>query len=202
LIERGRTGRGRHIDISMLEAMAEWMSFPLYYAFEGASPPPRVGASHATIYPYGPFFAADGEVMLAVQNEREWLSFCTTVLDRPELATDPRFASNSRRTDNREALRSCIAEFFAPLACEAVIARLEKAKIANARVNDMAGLWSHPQLAARERWTEVGTPAGSIPALLPPGQGREARMDPVPALGAHTRSILAELGLGQEEALQ
>ena len=194
LIERGRTGTGRHIDVSMLEAMAEWMNFPMYYAFDGAPQAPRVGAAHATIYPYGPFPTADGEVMLGIQNEREWTAFCQTVLGRPDVAIDPRFCPNSRRSENRAELAAIIAETFSGLSRIAVLTRLDAAKIANASVNDMAGLWAHPQLAARGRWVDVDTPAGPIPALLPPGQVT-ARMDPVPAVGAHTATILAELGL-------
>ena len=198
LIERGRTGRGRRIDVSMLESMVEWMSYPLYYAFDGAEPPPRSGAAHATIYPYGPFPAGDGGVvMLGLQNEREWQVFCSRVLGRPELAADARFASNAARTAEREALRALIVETFRPLTAEQVVARLDAAQIANARVNTMAEVWAHPQLRARGRWTEVSTPAGPVPALLPPGanDADDARMDAVPALGAHTDALLAELGL-------
>ena len=156
LIQRGRTGKGCRIDVSMLESMVEWMSYPLYYAFDGATPPPRAGAAHATIYPYGPFPAGDGKtVMLGLQNEREWVAFCQQVLRRPELATDERFASNSRRTANRQALRAIIVEAFAALSAEQVIARLDEAQIANARMNDMHDVWKHPQLQARGRWTEV-----------------------------------------------
>jgi itaconate CoA-transferase len=197
LIQRGRTGRGCRIDLSMLESMTEWMSHALYYAFDGASPPPRAGAAHATIYPYGPFPAGDGKtIMLGLQNEREWEAFCRQVLQRTELATDARFASNSKRTVAREALRSIIVETFAALTAEQVIERLEKAQIANARMNDMHDLWQHPQLAARARWTQVGSPAGPIPALFPPGvtDSFVPRMDPVPSLGQHTGAILAELG--------
>lgn len=194
LIARGRTGKGCHIDVSMLEAMAEWMSYPMYYAFEGAPPPPRVGAAHATIYPYGPFPAADGEVMLGVQNEREWVAFCAQVLERPDLSDDDRFSSNARRNDNRDALAALIGECFRGLSREAVLARLDRAKIANASVNDMAALWAHPQLAARHRWRRIDTPAGEVPAMLPPGQAT-ARMEAVPALGEHTDRILAELGM-------
>ncbi|HLT25806.1 MAG TPA: CaiB/BaiF CoA-transferase family protein [Zeimonas sp.] len=202
LIERGRTGRGRRIDVSMLESMAEWMGYPLYYAFDGAPPPPRTGAAHATIYPYGPFPAGDGRiVMLGLQNEREWQVFCTRVLERPELAADPRFDSNARRTGAREALRAIIVEAFAPFTAEQVVARLDEAGIANARVNTMAEVWAHPQLKARDRWTEVGTSAGPVPTLLPPGMSRadEPRIDPVPALGEHTDAILAELGFARED---
>jgi len=201
LLQRGRTGRGSRIDVSMLESMVEWMSFPLYYAFDGATPPPRAGAAHATIYPYGPFPAGDGRtVMLGLQNEREWGAFCQRVLQQPGLATDERFASNSKRTANREALRRLIAEAFSALTADEVIERLEAAQIANARFNDMHDVWAHPQLKARQRWTEVATPAGPIPALLPPGQtdAFAPRMDAVPGLGQHTEAILRELGWSAE----
>jgi itaconate CoA-transferase len=197
LLQRGKTGQGCRIDVSMLECMAEWMSFPMYYAFEGAPPPPRAGAAHATIYPYGPFPAGDGKlVMLGLQNEREWQAFCTRVLEQPGLATDPRFASNTLRTAARAALREIIVQAFAPLTAAQVIERLEAAPIANAQVCTMDDLWQHPQLRARERWTEVATGAGSIPALRPPALPREwnARMDAVPTLGQHTDAILAEAG--------
>ena len=198
LLERGRTGRGRHIDISMLEALTEWTSFPLYYAFDGAPPPPRTGASHATIHPYGPFptGADGGSVLFGLQNEREWASFCQTVLQQPALAQDERFAGNAKRVALREELRAIIVEAFAHLTAPQVVQRLEAAQIANARVNTMQEVWAHPQLQARGRWREVGSPAGALPALLPPGSWQEEpRMDPVPALGEHTDAILAELGL-------
>jgi len=198
LIARGRTGAGCRIDVSMLESMVEWMSFPLYYAFNGAEPPPRSGAAHATIYPYGPFPAGDGKiVMLGLQNEREWAVFCRDVLHQPALAADPRFASNSRRTQAREELRAMIVEAFRALTAEQVIARLDAAQIANARMNDMHDVWNHEQLRARGRWKDVSTSVGSIPALTPPGQPDTyaPRMDPVPALGEHTDRILAELGI-------
>ena len=197
LLQRGRSGRGCHIEVSMLESMVEWMSYPLYYAFDGASPPPRAGAAHATIYPYGPFPTGDGKtVMLGLQNEREWAVFCTAVLDRPDLASDPRYASNALRTAARDELQPLIVSRFAGLSAEQLIARLEAAQIANARMNDMQDVWQHPQLAARQRWTEVATPAGPIPALLPPGtvDAYMPRMDAVPALGQHTDAILGELG--------
>ena len=196
LLERGRTGLGRRIDVSMLESMVEWMGFPMYYAFAGAPAPQRAGASHATIYPYGPFPTGDGKtVMLGLQNEREWLVFCNQVIGQPALAADSRFSSNSRRTAAREALRAIIVEAFGALTAQELVERLESAGIANARMNDMHEVWSHPQLQARDRWAQVGTPGGPIPALLPPGRADgEARMDPVPALGEHTDAILAELG--------
>ena len=197
LIARGRTGRGTRIDVALLETMVEWMSYPLYYAYDGAPPPPRSGAAHATIYPYGPFAAGDGRiVMLGLQNEREWVVFCDKVLRMPGLATDPRFASNSKRTAARGELHGVIVEAFATLTAAEVVTRLDAAQIANARMNDMQEVRDHAQLAARKRWTEVGSPAGPIAALLPPGlpHGVTPRMDPIPALGEHTDGILRELG--------
>ena len=202
LMHRQSTGRGQHLDISMLESLGEWMNYPLYYAFEGASPPPRTGASHATIYPYGPFPAGDGKtVMLGLQNEREWSVFCEKVLLDPELSTDERFSSNSKRSAARIELRNLIVNAFSTLTAEQVVQRLDDAQIANARVNDMHDVWKHPQLQARKRWREVESPAGPIPALLPPGSWEEGepRMDAVPALGEHTDAILSGLGYSQDE---
>ncbi len=201
LIQRGKTGTGCRIDVSMLEALTEWMSYPLYYAMDGATPPPRAGAAHATIYPYGPFPAGDGKtVMLGLQNEREWVQFCDKVLLQPALATDPRFASNAARNANRSDLRALIDGVFSQLTADQVIERLDAAQIANAHLNDMHDLWQHAQLKARERWVEVGTPSGPMPALLPPGvpASFEPRMDDVPALGQHTEAILGALGYGAE----
>jgi len=197
LLQRAQTGKGQHIDISMLESLAEWTSYPLYYAFDGAPPPPRTGAAHATIYPYGPFPAGDGgTVMMGLQNEREWVNFCEKVLLQPALAKDPRFTGNAQRVAERKALRDIIVEAFQPLTAPQVVERLEAAQIANARVNTMHELWTHPQLKARGRWREIGSPAGTLPAMLPPGTwDEEPRMDPVPALGEHTDAILAELGI-------
>ncbi len=197
LLERGRTGRGAHLDISMLEALVEWMSYPLYYAYQGASPPSRTGASHATIYPYGPFPAGDGKiVMLGLQNEREWAAFCAKVLQRPELATDARYSNNSKRSAARGALRALIVAEFSTLTADEVVRRLDDAQIANAQVNDMKAVWDHPQLRARRRWMQVDSPAGPIPALLPPGTDPDAATPggAVPALGQHTESILGALG--------
>lgn len=202
LIERSKTGKGLRIDVSMLESMVEWMSYPLYYAFEGAAPPPRSGAAHATIYPYGPFPAGDGAtVMLGLQNEREWEVFCRKVLEQPALASDPRYASNALRVAAREELHRLIVATFASMSAEQVVARLDTAQIANARVNTMGDVWTHPQLKARGRWVDVETPAGKVPALLPPGvtDAAEARMDAVPAVGQHTDKLLAELGFAASE---
>ena len=201
LMQRSQTGQGQRIDISMLESLAEWTSYPLYYAFEGAAPPPRTGASHATIYPYGPFPAGDGgTVMLGLQNEREWASFCNKVLLQPAVATDPRFTANFKRVAERVALREIIIAAFSSLTAAQVMERLEDAQIANAQVNTMQEVWAHPQLKARGRWTQVGSPQGPLPAMLPPGSWDVGpRMDPVPALGEHTDAILGELGLGTAE---
>lgn len=205
LLERGRTGRGRRLDVSMLESLVEWMSYPLYYAFDGADPPPRTGASHATIFPYGPFPAGDGKtIMLGLQNEREWSTFCERVLMRPDLASDPRYSSNSRRSAAREELRQIIVGVFGGLTAAEVLHRLDEARIANAQVNDMHDVWLHAQLAARRRWRDVDSPSGPIPALLPPGTDDEAnpQWGAVPALGAHTDSILTDLGYSPERIAQ
>ena len=202
LIERGRTGRGRRIDVSMLESLLEWMGYPLYYAFDGASPPPRAGAAHSTIYPYGPFPTGDGgSVLLGVQNEREWQAFCTRVLEQPALAADPRFASNAARSAARGELQAIIVAAFARLEAAQVMQRLDEAGIAHAQVNGLAQVWDHAQLRARERWAEVQTPAGPVPAALPPGAADAAsvRMGAVPALGEHSAAILAELDFGADE---
>ena len=202
LIQRGKTGTGCRIDVSMLESMAEWMSYPLYYAFDGAEPPPRAGASHATIYPYGPFVAGDGRtVMLGLQNEREWQLFCAKVLKQPGLANDARFNANARRVAAKPALQKIITDTFASLTLDEVVARLEDAQIANASVNTMRDVWVHPQLKARGRWVDVATPNGPMPALRPPGMpdSFDPRMDAVPALGEHTAAVLAELGFAAGE---
>jgi itaconate CoA-transferase len=202
LLQRGKTGKGTVIDISMLEALSEWMSFPMYYAYKGANPPSRNGASHATIYPYGPFKTGDGKtVMLGLQNEREWAQFCEIVLENPALAQDDRFDRNFKRNEKRIELLEIIDACFSQITAEQLIARLEKAQIANARLNDMEGLWEHEQLKARHRFTEVNTPNGNIAALLPPGlnDSYDYRMDPVPAVGEHTNAILKELGMSSTE---
>lgn len=201
LLQRQKTGKGSVIDISMLEALGEWMGYPMYYSMDGASPPPRTGAAHATIFPYGPYQAGDGKtVMLGLQNEREWALFCEKVLNQPELANDPRFDKNFKRNENRTELTQIILKIFSTLTSEQVIAKLDEAQIANASLNDMHQFWSHPQLKARGRWASVDSPKGQISALLPPGVNNsyQYRMDKIPGVGEHTRTILNELGYSDE----
>jgi len=202
LLLRGKTGQGSHVEVSMLESLVEWMGYPLYYAYEGAPPPPRAGAAHSTIYPYGPFPASEGDVvMLGLQNEREWALFCNCVLEQPLLLEDERFSSNAQRSTHRQALRQIIIEAFARLGTAEVIARLDAAPIANAKVNDMQAVWRHPQLQARQRWVQVGSPNGNLPALLPPAANSAftPRMDPIPGLGEHNETILTELGYSNSD---
>jgi crotonobetainyl-CoA:carnitine CoA-transferase CaiB-like acyl-CoA transferase len=205
LLQRQKTGKGSVIDISMLEALGEWMGYPMYYSMDGASPPPRTGASHATIFPYGPYLAGDGKtIMLGLQNEREWALFCEKVLLQPELATDVRFDKNFKRNENRVELNAIILKIFSAMTSEQVLAKLEEAQIANASLNDMHQFWDHPQLRARDRWHSVESPNGPIPALLPPGinTAYEYRMDKIPAVGEHSEAILKELGYSIESIEQ
>jgi len=202
LLLRQKTGKGSVIDVSMLEALGEWMGYAMYYSTDGASPPPRTGATHATIYPYGPFKAGDGKtIMLGLQNEREWALFCEKVLDQPTLANDPRFDKNFKRNENRIELSKIILDRFASLTSEQVIAKLDEAQIANASLNDMHQFWDHEQLKARQRWVSVDSPKGQIPALLPPGVNNayQYRMDKIPSVGEHTVAILTELGYSDTE---
>jgi itaconate CoA-transferase len=202
LLRRERTGEGATLDITMFEALGEWMGFPAYFTAYGGSPPPRSGAHHATIVPYGPFQAGDGgTVFLSVQNEREFVRFCEGVLRNPGVARDPRFASSPARQANRAAMHDTIEAVFSKLDSNEVVERLEQADIANARLNSMQEFWGHPQLKARGRWRKVGSPAGEIDALKPPAniEGMEPRMGPVPAVGQHGRAILEELGYSAAE---
>ncbi len=202
LYQRERTGEGTVLEVSLFEALSEWMGYPAYYAAYGGREPPRAGASHATIAPYGPFSCADGhEVNLAIQNEREWERFCVQVLERPGAAVDSRFQTNARRVANREALHALIHETFGRLTVDEVVARLDRAQIANARMNSVHEFWEHPQLAARGRWRTVESPVGALRALMPPVtmRGVEPRMDPIPLVGEHTDMILAALGYSTEQ---
>ncbi len=202
LYRREKTGAGGTVEVSMFEALGEWMGYPLYYSGFGNPPPGRTGARHATIAPYGPFDAGDGgTVMVGLQNEREWVAFCEQVLMDPALARDPRFDSNPRRVANREALDAAIRATFRGMTAEEVVSRLDGAQIANARMNSMEDVRRHPQFAARRRFREVGSPVGPIPMLLPPcdHEGFAPRMDPIPALGEHTEKILGELGYAPDD---
>ncbi len=201
LLARHQTGQGQVIEVSMLEALAEWMGYPLYYTLGGA-PPARNGASHAAIAPYGPFATGDGgTIVLGIQNEREWQQFCQIVLQQPALATDEHFTGNGQRVKHRPALHAAIDAVFSQLTLTEVVARLEAAGIANGEMRTMRGLIDHPQLAARHRWQEVDSPVGKLPALLPAAtlSDGEPRFDPIPALGEHTEAILTELGYGAAE---
>ncbi len=202
LLERARTGRGRRIEIALLESMTEWMGYPMYFGLDGASPPPRTGAAHATIYPYGPFTAGDGaSVLFGVQNDREWKVFARLVLQRPELADDARFAGNAQRVAHRALIDRIATEAFAAIDGAEVIRRLDEAGIANGRINNVHDVWAHPQLAARGRWSRVPIPGGEIPALIPPGRrdAHDVQLGPVPALGQHSRSILRELDYSESD---
>ncbi len=201
LFRRERTGQGAALEVSLLEALGEWMGFSAYYTLYGGEQPKRSGASHASIAPYGPFECDDGEVVfIGIQNEREWEKFCETVLERPELASDERFDSNSRRVKNRDALDEEIEAVFGSLSGEEAIERLEEAQIANARMRRVEDFLDHPQLEARDRWREVGSPAGPLQALIPPVTADvwESQMEPIPEVGQHTDAILKELGLDPE----
>lgn len=197
LLQRSKTGCGDVIEISMLEALGEWMSQPYFYAEYGGQQQPRSGAEHATIAPYGPFATTDGSVFFGIQNEREWKSFCEIVLRNPEVAMDPRFSGNAVRVANRAALHLTINEALTRVTTTELLERLDHAGIANARLRDMSEFSHHPQLAARNRWRDVLSPAGPIRTLIPPVTSREAgfRMDAVPRLGEHTAAVLLELGM-------
>jgi len=197
LLRRERTGEGAAFEVSLFEALGEWMGFPAYYAMYGGKEPPRSGARHASIAPYGPFECGDGEVIFfGIQNDREWERFCEAVIGRPEMANDELFDDNSRRVENREALEEEISAVLGELSSEEALERLERAGIANALMRTVREFIEHPQLGARDRWREVGSPAGPLRALLPPVamDGAEPVMGPIPGVGEHTEEILAELG--------
>ncbi|BBL80044.1 CoA transferase [Rubrobacter xylanophilus] len=203
LLKRERTGEGASLEVSMLEALGEWMGYPLYYTLYGGKQPPRTGAEHAAIAPYGPFMCGDGKtVFLGIQNEREWERFCREVLERPELVGDPRFSSNPRRVENKDELHEEIGRVFGALSSEEVVGRLDTTGIANARLRSVREFLEHPQLAARGRWRKVGSPAGALNALLPPAvpDAEEPVMGPIPEVGEHTGAILQELGYAPREA--
>jgi len=197
LLRRERTGEGSSLEVSLFDSLAEWMSYPVYYAYGGA-PPPRSGARHAVIAPYGPYAAGDGKIVyLGLQNEREWARFCAKVLLRPEMAADARFSSNPRRVEHRAELDAAITAAFSGLTAEQVVGRLEAAQIANARMNTVQELIDHPQLGARGRWRSVPSEAGPVRMLVPPFNfdGMDIPMSAIPAVGEHTDAILGELGI-------
>jgi crotonobetainyl-CoA:carnitine CoA-transferase CaiB-like acyl-CoA transferase len=194
LYERERTGRGSSFEVSLLDALGEWMTQPYLYTVYGGQEPRRTGARHASISPYGPYQARGGEVFIGLQNEREWAVLCERVLSRPDLVTDERFVTNPDRVKHDDELTAIIEGVLASMAPDEVVARLDAAGIASARLRTPAEFAAHPQLEARDRWREAGTPAGPVQALLPPVTvpGREAAMGAVPALGQHTEAVLAE----------
>ena len=197
LLYREKTGEGASLEVSLFDSLAEWMSYPMYYAY-GGTPPPRSGARHAVIAPYGPYTAGDGNVVyLGLQNEREWNRFCAQVIGRPEMASDERFSSNPRRVEHRDELDAAITDAFRGLTADQVIERLEAAQIANARMNTVEGLIAHPQLEARDRWRDVDSPAGTVRMLKPPFnfERMDVPMGPIPSVGEHTDAILGELGI-------
>jgi itaconate CoA-transferase len=196
LLARYKTGKGAVLEVSMLEALGEWMGYPIHYSYSGQEPK-RTGAYHATIYPYGPFEAGDKKlVFLGIQNEREWKRFCEMVLKLPELAIDPLFDSNSKRVEHKELLKTKIQSVFKVFTSDQMINRLETAQIANARLNTLEEFIHHPQLQARDRWREVNSPVGPIKTLIPPVtfDGIDYVLNPIPKVGEHTQLILKELG--------
>ncbi|WP_153723596.1 CaiB/BaiF CoA transferase family protein [Sporosarcina cascadiensis] len=201
IIQRSRTGKGSVFEVSMLEALGEWMGYPLYYSHYGGTEPARSGASHATIFPYGPFPAKDEKfVFFSIQNDREWASFSETVMKRPDLITDEKYKTNSARVGNKEELKKIIEEGFSAYTADELIELLEKAKIANARLNSVEEFVQHPQLQARNRWRDVKTPNGMIQALLPPAtfEDFEPVMEAIPSVGENTDSILREFNFDED----
>jgi itaconate CoA-transferase len=196
LLRRERSGQGAHVTVAMLDALAEWMSYPMYRTAYADSPLPREALSHPALAPYGAHRTKDGEVIFGLQNEREWATFCVKVMSRPDWVSDPRYRDNAARREHREELRAEIEASFAEKTSLEVVALLDAAGIANGRLNDARRLWEHEQLAARDRWRKIDSPAGKLRALLPPVTfaDTEAVMGAVPALGQHTDSVLAELG--------
>ncbi|MGW2784570.1 CaiB/BaiF CoA transferase family protein [Streptomyces populi] len=206
LVRRGTTGRGGPVEVSMLDALAEWMGHPLHHAMHGGTPPARTGLAHSVIVPYDAYSTADGgHVLLSVQNDREWRRLAQQVLERPEMADDPRFATNAARVADREHVDAAVARALGALGADEAVARLEAAGIACARLRDVTEVAEHPQLAARNRWRDVGSPAGPLRALLPPitlPGGEEARMGSVPRLGEHTGVVLRALGMTEADVAE
>lgn len=200
LLRRARTGRGASVKVAMLDALTEWMHYPMYRGAYGNLPWVREASGNPLVAPYGTHRTADGEVIFGLQNDREWAVFAQAVLQRPELVADPRFATNADRVRHRPALTEAVEALFTTLPSAEVVARLDAAGIANGRLNQPMDLWHHPQFTARDRWRDIGTPGGPIRALLPPAvlADVEAAMGDVPALGQHTAEVLAELGYDED----
>ena len=201
LLARASHGRGAIVDVSLFDALAEWMGAPAAYTEYGGSPPARTGPHHASIAPYGPVTTSDGDaVYIAIQNAREWTRLCADVFERPEVATDVRFTTNPLRVVNRHALGEIIGSITRGLPTAELTRRLDQAQIAYARMNSVRDFLAHPQLSARDRWRDVATPAGTVRALAPPVtiDNEPATLGPVPALGAHTDKILHELGFSAQ----
>lgn len=205
LIKRSKTRKGSVLDISMLEALGEWMGYPMYYSVYGGTQPKRTGAEHATIFPYGPFpVKGDDMVFFAIQNEREWKNFCEHILERPELATDDNFNMNSKRVNNKQLLRTIIEKVLMEKSAKEVLSLLEENKIANAQLNTMNQFFEHPQLTKRNRWIDIETPVGSVKSLLPPvlQSKDEMKLTPIPEVGEQSEPILQELGWDEEKIKQ
>jgi crotonobetainyl-CoA:carnitine CoA-transferase CaiB-like acyl-CoA transferase len=201
LLRRSRTGEGANVKVAMLDALGEWMTYPMLRHAYAGSPPPRMPTSHPSLAPYGAHRTKDGQVILGLQNEREWATFCAKVLGRPEVQTDPRFATQADRRAHRDELTALIEDFFSTMGSDEVAALLDRAGIANGRLNQPIDAWNHVQFAARDRWREINTANGPVRALLPPATftDQEAAMGDVPSVGQHTDEVLAEIGLSRDK---
>jgi crotonobetainyl-CoA:carnitine CoA-transferase CaiB-like acyl-CoA transferase len=200
LLQRGATGKGTTLDVSLFDSLAEWMGFPMYHTAYTGKELQRSAANHVSIAPYGPFQTLDGHIYLSIQNAREWSRFCTQVLGRPDVETDERFKTNEQRLQHREVLRALIEDVFSGQPSDDIAERLEAAQVAYARMNSVKEFLDHPQLTARGRWTEIGSEAGPLRALPPPVvmENVPPTMGDVPALGQHTAAILEELGFAPD----
>jgi crotonobetainyl-CoA:carnitine CoA-transferase CaiB-like acyl-CoA transferase len=201
LLRRARTGEGANVKVAMIDALGEWMTYPMLRHAYAGTPPPRSPTRHPAIAPYGSHRTKDGSIIFGLQNEREWVTFCTDVLRRPDVATDPRFATPHARRENRDELTALIENFFSFLTSAEVADLLERHGIANGRLNDPLATWNHEQFSARDKWREIQTENGPVRALLPPFEfgDFEAVMGDVPSIGQHTDQVLGELGYSASE---